>query len=231
MLPILAQSAGLFGAGVLTSLTPCVYPMIPITLGYLGTNNSKEHKAAHKVKVLGFVSGQIIAFTALGMVAVTLGEVLGFSSEIPEIQLFTGAILLVMAYFSFKGELPSFLSKWNNSKLMTNNVEFKNNKILAYFQALLVGALSALVASPCTGPILGGVLAAMAQVQNLFLGSLLMFSYSLGMSLLFLFLGFGMVNMNKLPRSGNWMRRIHIISSVILVGAGFYYLGKGVELI
>ncbi|MGB0454461.1 MAG: cytochrome c biogenesis protein CcdA [Bacteriovoracaceae bacterium] len=221
------QSATLFGAGVLTSLTPCVYPMIPITLGYLGTEGEAKRK---KVRVIGFILGQILCFTALGVIAVSLGEILGFSSEIPEIQVGTGFILLLMAYFSHKGSLPSFMNRWNQN-VSKSDQKLKKTMTLAFFQAILIGMVSALVASPCTSPVLGGVLASIAGAGSLLEGATLMFFYSSGMSVLFLILGLGLVGAKKLPNSGKWLGIVHKLSTILLILGGIYFISYGLGLI
>lgn len=222
MSPFLFQAAGIFGAGVLTSLSPCVYPMIPITVGYLGSNSDGVN--SQRTKVISFFFGQVLAFTFLGVAAASLGEILGFSSEIPSVQLVTGLLLITMAIFSMGGKLPSFMSKWNQAKVFQTGIDSKTSKTTAFFQALLMGAVSALVASPCTSPVLGGVLASIAQAENLYLGTALMALYATGMSLIFLLLGLGLVNIKKLPRSGDWLNKLHKVSGVVLIAGGVYYV-------
>ena len=182
------QAMAAFGAGLGTSLSPCVYPMIPITIGFLGTAGTGEGKKQHRI--FGFFVGQVLAFTLLGIVAVALGEFLGFSSEIPAVQIGTGSTA------TFSG-------------------------------ALLVGASSAAVASPCTSPVVGGVLAALSQVENRFWGMALMFSFALGLSILFLVVGLGLAKTSSLPRAGKWMIGVHKGSSVLLAVGGIYFLFKG----
>lgn len=225
MNPLLFQAASIFGAGVLTSLSPCVYPMIPITVGYIGS--STDSSSEQKTKILSFFVGQVLAFTALGVAAATLGEILGFSSELPSVQVGTGLLLFVMAFFSFQSKLPTFLTKWNQFKMFQSPVDGKASFITAVLQAVFMGAVSALVASPCTSPVLGGVLASIAQAQNIYLGTFLMFLYATGMSLIFLLLGLGLLNAKKLPRSGNWLNRFRIASSFLLAVGGIYYIYQG----
>ncbi len=219
MNPLFAQDLGVFGAGLLTSITPCVYPMIPITVGYLGQNATSTN--GRRTAVLGLFTGQVLAFTALGVLAVALGEVIGFSAEVPGVKLATGVVLIIMGLFSLKGELPAFLSKWNNSVFITKTSSAAPR---AFGQALVVGAVTALVTSPCAGPVLGGVLALMAQSGSLVTGSFLMFLYSAGLSTLFLLLGLGLLSAKSLPRSGKWLSKVHKISSFLLLGTGAYYL-------
>lgn len=231
MSSILWQSFGVFGAGVLTSFTPCVYPMIPITVGYLGQGNQNAAAARErllpKIKILGFFSGQVLTFTALGVFAVFFGELLGFTAQIPIVQFSAGGIFFLLGYFSLKGELPKFITKWNNKTSSSRPLEWQNRPLLLFGQAASVGAATSLVASPCTGPVLAGVLALISQVGSVYTGSFLMFLYALGLSSIFLILGLGLVRASQIPKSGKWMVVVHKFSSILLLGAGCYFIYLG----
>lgn len=216
MITGIAQLAGAFGAGLATSLSPCVYPMIPITVGFLGASRGAG-------RVLGFFTGQVLAFTALGVIAVSLGEILGFSSEIPAVQIGTGAMLLLLAYASFAEKLPKFFYGLNRLQGMGNADTF--------FGALLVGATSAAVASPCTSPVVGGMLAALSQIEERGWGIVLMFAFAVGLSFLFLLLGLGLTKASRLPRAGAWMKGVHKGSSVLLGLGGIYFMARGFGLL
>ena len=149
------QAASAFAAGLGISLSPCVYPMIPISVGYLGSNSTDSINP--KLKVLGFFLGQVTAFTLLEIAAVLLGEVLGFSSEIPWVQVVTGILLLAFAYASFFDRLPAF---------MTRSSGGSSRRADSLLSAFIVGASSAAIASPCTSPMVGGILAAVSQVKE-----------------------------------------------------------------
>jgi cytochrome c biogenesis protein CcdA len=96
--------------------------------------------------------------------------------------------------------------------------------------AFVVGASSAAVASPCTSPVVGGVLAALSQVNERFWGMALMFFFATGLSFLFLLLGLGLAKASALPKAGNWMRWVHKGSSVLLAFGGIYFMFKGAGL-
>lgn len=219
---IIAQSFAAFGAGLLSSLSPCVYPMIPISLGYLGSQTQENRRSG----VVLFFGGQVVAFTGLGLAAVWLGEVFGFSSELPAINYGIGVLLLVLGAMSIFSYVPSFLRKLNGAHVGIE-ARFRNR----YAVAFVVGVSSALLASPCTSPILGSVLVTLSGASSFLEGSWLMFLYALGMSLLFLGLGLGLLELKKLPRSGIWLGWVHRISSLLIICGGFYYLGRGFGLV
>lgn len=167
----------------------------------------------------------MLTFTALGVLAVSLGEILGFSSEYQSVQLGTAAFLFVFGYFSWRGRLPGIVERLNNLPILKT----KNSATL--LGAVVVGAISALVASPCASPILGGVLATIAQSGSLTTGIFLMLFYSIGVSMIFLVLGLGLLSVGKLPKAGRWMIYVHKLSALLLLGAGVYYLLRGIELV
>lgn len=213
----LTQAMGVFGTGILASLSPCVYPMLPITLGFIGKQADGQSRSA---AIWLYTLGQCLALFSIGIIAVQLGETLGFSSQSPWVQIPIGILLLLLGVASWLGKMPRFASRWNSiSNTMT---ETASKRGLA--GAFLLGVSAALVASPCTSPILGGVLALLSTSSSLVEGMALMFLYSVGFSVLFLFAGLGILRASRLPRSGPWLARIHALSSLLLVGAGVYYL-------
>lgn len=210
------------GAGFLASLSPCIYPMLPITIGYLTKQSEANPKNNKKLKVISFFLGQVFAFTTLGIVAVKAGEIFGFSSESFGINLFIGLLLMIFALSTLERFQPIF------SKL-SNLLPQKQFKEINYMSAFIFGALSALVASPCTSPVLGGILSKIAAEGSLFSGVAQMAAFSIGMSIIFLILGLGFINANKIPRSGNWMIVVHKITVGLLVLSSLWYLFRSYE--
>ena len=145
-------------AGFLTSLTPCVYPMIPLSLGYLGSRGN----SLRRITILSFVGGQVVMFGIMGLIAVQLGEVFGFLSESKAIQIGTGLLLGVFAYYSWKEELPGFLNKigqrFSNGSNTTGSISL--------IGAFVAGLVSTIVASPCSTPVLGGVLVLISSSES-----------------------------------------------------------------
>lgn len=212
------HAAGAFGAGVLASLSPCVYPMIPISVGFLGAQAGSKQRP-----VLMFFAGQVLTFAALGILAVKMGEIFGFSHELRSVNVVMGILCLAFGLFSFFNYFPVFGHHWN--AFHTKFTRFEEKNILLPFA---VGAGSALLASPCTSPILGTVLLTLSQSGTFRQGVVLMVCYSLGISLLFLTLGLGVMRLNRLPRAGMWMNHVHKFSSVMISAVGIYYIHSGI---
>lgn len=213
MTVLVGQIFAAFGAGLLSSLSPCVYPMIPMSVGFLGSQSGPRKKFA----VLLFFIGQVFTFTALGMLAVQLGEVFGFSNELPWVNRIIGLILIAFGIASFLNYMPNFFNRMNDANKLARLTS------RSWIVPLIIGAGSALLASPCTSPILGTVLATLSQAGTFETGIFLMISYSLGMSILFLALGLGLVALEKIPRAGQWMNHVHRLSSVLILVAGTYF--------
>lgn len=220
----LASIFSSYTAGFLTSLTPCVYPMIPLTLGYLGSKGNELNKKV----ILVFTSGQILMFGIMGFIAVELGEVFGFFSQNSWVQLGTGGLLISFAYYSWKKELPGFLnnlSQYFSSRTPTISKD-KNPSLWAPF---LLGLFSTLIASPCSTPVLAGVLALVAQSESRGQGVVLMAIYGMGISTLFMLLGLGLLKSKTLPQSGKWMILVHNFSMALLLVGGIYFIFNGVR--
>lgn len=216
------QIASAFGAGFLASLSPCVYPLVPVTLGFIGSQSAE--KTRYKTKLSAFLFGQVLVMTLLGVITVSLGETLGFTSEDPRIRLGVGLILLLFGVFSLVGRLPAFFDRFNTkAQALTSGL---GSSVLGAF---LLGVGASLIASPCTTPILSSILALIASSQTLLSGAFLMFSYALGFVAIFAVLGFGILRTRALPSSGVWMSYVHKFSGILLLAAGIYYLYQGVQ--
>ncbi len=212
---IFSQIFAAFGAGLLASLSPCVYPLIPITVGFLGSNS----KSGNRSRLLAFSGGQTLTFVLLGILAVKAGETFGFSSESRAVHIGVGLLLLASGLFSLMGRLPSFASRWN-----LISTKLGSGKVTGTAGAVAVGVGSALIASPCSSPILAGVLAMMASASTLAHGAFLMALYGIGFSFVFILIGLGVAKLSALPRSGRWMNLAHKLGSLLLIAAGAFFL-------
>ncbi len=212
------QLISVFGAGLLSSLSPCVYPMIPITVGYLGLQKADQNA---KRKIFLFFIGQVIAFTTIGLIAVQLGEIFGFTGQNSLVQKIIGFVLIIFGLTSIFNYVPGFLLNLN-TKTQFNFIS-KDSFVFPF----VIGVSSALVASPCSSPILGSVLTTLASSGDYLSGTILMISYGIGASLIFLVIGLGLIKAQTLPRAGQWMNHFHKFSSFLILAVGFYYLYLG----
>lgn len=205
----------IFLGGLLTSLTPCVYPLIPITVGVFGARQA-ESKGRALVLTSAYVVGMGVVFSALGVFAAlsgrAFGSMLGNSWVVVGLAVFM-VVLATSMFGAFELALPSSLA----TKL--NGVGGGG-----LIGALLMGSVAGFLAAPCTGPVLTGVLAWVSQTQDPVLGGLLLFVYALGIGVPFFLIGVFTV---RLPKSGVWMEWVKSVFGIALLGLAISYLRDG----
>jgi thiol:disulfide interchange protein DsbD len=205
----------IFLGGFLTSLTPCVYPLIPITVGVFGARQA-ESKARALLLTSSYVVGMGLVFSALGVFAAlsgrAFGSVLGNTWVIVALALFM-AVLATSMFGAFELALPSGLA----TKL--NGVG--GGGILG---ALLMGSVAGFLAAPCTGPVLAGLLAWVSETRDPVLGGGLLFIYALGIGVPFFLIGVFTV---RLPKSGVWMEWVKSVFGIALLSMAVSYLRDG----
>ncbi|MBK9294547.1 MAG: thioredoxin family protein [Oligoflexia bacterium] len=220
-----ALEAGQFSAyffvfigGILASFTPCIFPMIPITISVIGIESLENKKTKSFLLSIAYVHGVAFTYSILGILAARTGAFFGS---------FLGNIWIVgVISFIFLAMGLSMLGFYEiqTPKFIRNNfgVGGKNEKGL--FGAFVAGIVSGVVASPCIGPILVSILTFVAQSADMFKGFTLLFTFAMGLGMIFIILGTFSGLLTHLPRSGAWMVRIKQVFGVILIGMSVYYL-------
>jgi thiol:disulfide interchange protein DsbD len=205
-----------FFAGLLTSFTPCIFPMIPITLAILGSGAEGRSRRQNFILSLVYVHGIAVTYSVLGLLAVKTGSLFGSSLGNPWI---VGALCLLMLAMAlsllgfFELQVPAFIRHHLG----------KGTKKTGYLGAFISGLFAGVVASPCVGPILVSILAYVATQGSYVLGFFLLFTYAMGMGLIFVLLGAFSELTRKLPKSGPWMERVKIfLALLMLIGLGYY---------
>ncbi|MGH7646114.1 MAG: cytochrome c biogenesis protein CcdA [Gemmatimonadales bacterium] len=217
----LAALALLFGAGVATSLTPCVYPMIPITAGIIG---GTAHGATSRLRTVGltvtYVSGLALVYGVLGLVAGLTGSLFGTVASNPWIRVAVGILLLVFG-LAMLGLLPVSLPR----RLATWAGGLGGG---SYPAVVLLGATSGIVAAPCGAPAFAAVLTWVATSGNAGLGFAYLLVFSLGMTALLVAVGLSSGLLVALPRSGPWLVWVKRGAGVIMLAmAGYYFVQAG----
>lgn len=200
-------------SGLVTSLTPCVYPIIPIVVGYLGSLSGSKWTRARGA--IFYILGLSLVYTALGMIAALTGKMFGSLTSNPYVYLVFGVLILALG-----GSMMDWyylpMPGMGGGKRIANDSSF--------FGPFFVGMSSGLVASPCTAPVLGGLLLFIATKKAVVSGGLLMFTFSFGMSTLLLIIGFSAGFLSFLPKSGKWMVVVKKVLAFLLMGAGIYFI-------
>jgi len=213
----LAALAALFGAGVLTSLTPCIYPMIPITIGVIGGSAGAAPARRRVVGLtLTYAAGLALLYATLGLLAGLSGTLFGTVSANPWAR-FTIANLLLLFGLAMLDVLPvtapARLVQWAGS-LGTGS----------YPAVFLLGASSGLVAAPCGAPAFAAVLTWVSTTGSGTLGFIYLFVFSLGMSALLVAVGIFSGLAARLPRAGRWTGIIKKLAGTLMLGMAEYYL-------
>src|SRR5213082_2324231 len=213
--PLLAL-ATLFGAGVLTSLTPCIYPMIPITAGIIsGTSAGQASRARTARLTLAYVTGLALFYVLLGLFAGLSGSLFGTVSASPWARFAIGNLLLVFALAMldvFPVSAPQRLLQWAGR--LTGG---------SYAGVFLLGATSGIVAAPCGAPAFAAVLTWVATTRSGVLGFTYLFVFSLGMTALLVVVGLFSGTLAALPRAGAWTLWIKKVAGVALLAMAEYY--------
>lgn len=209
----------LFGAGLLTSLNPCIYPMIPITAGTLaGVNVAGRTRRRTLGLTLTYVSGLALFYALLGMIAGMTGSLFGTIGASFWARLVIGNVLLVFALAMLDVipvRLPARLAAWAGG--------LGGGSYPAVF---LLGATSGLVAAPCGAPAFAAVLTWVATTRSAVLGFVYLFIFSLGMTALLVVVGLFSGTLSSLPRAGVWMAWIKKAAGVVLLIMAEYYFVK-----
>jgi cytochrome c-type biogenesis protein len=211
----------MFGAGLATSLTPCVYPMIPITAGLIGgTGAGRASRREVATRTALYVTGLALVYATLGLVAGMTGALFGGVSSSPWALLVTGNLLLLAALAMLDVipvRLPGPVAAWAGS------VGGGTRR-----GVFLMGAASGLVAAPCGAPAFAAALTWVATEGNPVWGFLYLFVFSLGMTALLAAVGLSSGLSARLPRSSAWTLWIkRMAGGILLLMAEYYFVQAG----
>ena len=212
----LASLPVVFAAGLATSFTPCIYPMIPITAGILagGAAGGRSRPQALAASLL-YGLGLALVYSTLGLLAGLTGAIFGSVSSSPWAYLAMGNFLLLAAlamFDLFTLQAPSRLVAWAGG--ISGG---------SYAGAFAMGATSGLVAAPCGAPVFAAVLTFVGATGSAALGFLYLFVFSLGMTALLVVVGASAGSLASLPRAGRWTLTVKRGAGIILLGMAEYY--------
>lgn len=213
LLAILAAYLG----GILVSFTPCTYPVVPITVAYIGAHGNVSRMKGFVLSVI-YVLGMSLTYTILGAVAALSGRLFGQIQTNPWTYFIVANVCILMGLsmlgvFELTVRTPDFVTR----------VQSRKKGIVGSF---LLGIVSGLVMGPCTTPVFAVLLGYVAASQNILMGMGLLFIFAFGMGTLLIILGTFTGLLASMPKSGAWMVRISHISGWILLAMGEYFLIK-----
>ena len=203
-------------AGVLISFTPCVYPLIPITITIIGSREATTKTRSFLLSLV-YVAGIALTYSILGVFASLTGKIFGTLTQTPLVYIITGNIFLLMGLNMldvFQIKIPAFLQPVSMQK--------KSKGLSSVF---LIGLASGLVVGPCAAPALGAILTYVATKQSVVFGFLMLFFFALGMGTMLIILGtFSNI---IIPKSGQWLVRTKRVMGWLLILIGQYFLIQG----
>lgn len=205
----------IFLGGMALNLTPCVYPLVPITVAYFGTRQGQGRfvLAAH---ALLYVVGLAFTNSLLGVAASLTGGLMGSALQHPAVLIFVGLVLLVLA--------SSLFGFWE-IRLPSSVITWASRSYAGYAGSLFMGMTLGVVAAPCIGPFVLGLLTWVATMGDPLMGFLVFFSLSLGLGVPIFVLALLSGSLNKLPASGAWMLWVRKLMGWVLVGMAAYFVG------
>lgn len=205
-----------FLAGILTSFTPCIFPMLPITLSVLGHHAESRTRMQNFSRSLVYVLGIAVTYSSLGVMAALTGNLFGSALTNKYVLLTLCLLFFVMAFSmwgAFELQAPRFIRNRFTSGRSENN-----------FEAFILGLVAGIVASPCVGPVLISILTFVSTTRNALLGFSLLFVFASGLGLLFMVIGFFGEALRILPKSGPWMDFVKFVLGSCMWMAALYYL-------
>ena len=203
---------GLFAGGMALNLTPCVYPLIPITISYFGGRKDRRHVIGHG---LCYIGGLSITNSVLGVVAALTGGLMGAMLQNPFVLAFVAALLLLLA--------TSLFGLWE-LRLPSGLMQVASRSYAGYLGTAFMGMTMGIVAAPCIGPFVLGLLTWVASMGSPWLGFVVFFTLSLGLGLPLFILAIFSGNLSRLPRAGEWMLWVRKLMGWVLVGMAVYFI-------
>lgn len=204
----------IFLGGLALNLTPCVYPLIPITISYFGGQTGGRPARVFGLAVL-YLLGMAVTYSALGVLAALSGSLFGAALQSPPVLIFIALVMVALALSMFG------LYEFKVPMVLT---QLAGGSKPGYFGAFFMGLTVGFVAAPCIGPFVLGLLTYVGTTGNPLLGFWMFFVLALGLGAPFLLLGTFSGLLQSLPRSGMWMVWVKKIFGVILLALAAYFV-------
>ncbi|MFA5287298.1 MAG: cytochrome c biogenesis protein CcdA [Candidatus Omnitrophota bacterium] len=206
-----------FLGGVMISFTPCVYPLIPVSVSYISARSNSKPKGF--ILSLIYVTGIAFIYSILGLIASLTGKIFGSISSHPVTYLVVGTIIVIFGLSMMDLFHVSFGTNFGSPV-------FKKK---GYFSIFLLGITSGFIISPCLTPVLGSILSYLATRKNIFYGMSLLAVFAYGMGLIFILSGTFAGILVNLPKSGRWMKYFKKAAGILLVFIGAYFIYVGIR--
>lgn len=207
----------IFLAGLALNTTPCVYPIIPITISFFANQSSGKMSRTFGMACC-YVLGMATTYSVLGVAASLSKGLFGAALQQPPVLVFLALIMIALALSMFdlyEFRLPLFLNRL---------VSRETQSARGLGGALLMGLSMGVVAAPCIGPLVAGLLVHVGSKGDPLYGFCLFFVLALGLGFPYLILGTFSGALSRLPRSGQWMVTVRKFFGFVLLGMALYFL-------
>lgn len=197
----------LFLGGLALNLTPCVFPLIPITLGFFAMQSDGRRSRRFGLSAM-YVLGIVITYTALGVLASLGGKMFGAFLQLPAVLIGFAILMLVLSasmFGAYEIQPPKFIANRSQGRA-------------GMFGALSMGLLIGIVAAPCVGPVVISLVTLVAQIGDPLIGAAMFATLAFGLGFPYL------VALNALPRPGEWMVTVKKGMGFVLIAMAFYFL-------
>jgi len=201
-----------FLGGLALNLTPCVYPLIPVTISYFGSQKAKGNVL---ILAMLYVLGMAVTYSVLGTVAALSGSLFGSLMTSPLVLILLALLMLALSLSMFglyEFRLPYALTQLGGGSRS------------GYAGSLMMGLTMGIVAAPCIGPFVISLLTYVAASGSVLTGFLLFFTMSLGLGIPYIFLAMFSAKLDALPRSGEWLNGVRIFFGLVLVGMAIWFI-------
>ncbi|MFH1355036.1 MAG: cytochrome c biogenesis protein CcdA [Candidatus Omnitrophota bacterium] len=205
-----------FSGGIIASFSPCVYPLIPVTVGYIGVRSQGRRGKGFSLSLI-FITGIAITYSILGLVASLTGTIFGKISTHPITHISVGVVIILFG-----------ISMFDLVKLPTLIIRPAQQRG-GYFGVLFLGLTSGFVVSPCLTPVLGSILLYLSTKKSILYGTTLLMCFAYGMGLIFLLAGTFSALLVNLPKPGKWMLYFKRLIALILFAMGIYFVYTGMR--
>ncbi|HEX8618350.1 MAG TPA: cytochrome c biogenesis protein CcdA [Thermoanaerobaculia bacterium] len=197
----------LFLGGLALNLTPCVFPLIPITLGFFAMQSDGRRGRRFALSAM-YVLGIVITYSTLGVLAALGGKMFGAWLQLPAVLIAFALLMLVLAssmFGAFEIQVPRFIANQSQGRA-------------GLLGALSMGLVIGIVAAPCVGPVVISLITLVAQLAQPVLGGVMFAALAFGLGFPYL------VMLNALPRPGEWMVTVKKGMAFVLIAMAFYFL-------
>lgn len=206
-----------FAGGILVSFTPCVYPLIPVSAGYIGAGASGSRFRGLSLSAV-YVTGIAVTYSLLGLLASLTGTFFGSISANPITRIVVGVIIILFA-----------LSMLDLFAIRLPGIKAPGLKKGNYLSTFLLGLASGLIVSPCLTPVLGSILLYLATKKNVAYGMFLLMCFAYGMGLVLILVGTFSSILVNLPKAGRWLNYIKRFFAVLLIITGLYFIVNAIR--